>query len=166
MNYADQKLLLEFARLQLAVAMSRNPKATADVTDATIARSVGHRKLRMWFRHLSARAKVKARKFLRDQIDGTRQVMALAAKTGEPLSLADIVFDFVDAETREPAPAAPKLDAAERCEASGTAVQFMRKDDKAVDWVGCHGCDAQWLAKDVDAAGGTIPEHSEALHVE
>lgn len=166
MTYADQKLLLEYARLQLAIALSRNPSAALDVTDATVHRSAGYRKLRLWFKHLSPRAKAKARRWFNDNITGVREVMALAEKTGEPLSLADIVIDIRDAETGEALPDAPKLDAAQRCEAGGQAVQFMRKADDGTDWVGCSGCDAEWPAKDVDAAGGTIPEHAEQIRSE
>lgn len=166
MNYADQKLLLEYSRLQLAIAVSRNPTAAMDVTEATVNRSTGYRKLRLWFRHLSPRAKAKARLWFRQNIEGVRMIMAKAKETGEELSLADIVIDVRDAETGAALPDAPKLDAEQRCPASGQAPAFMRKDDRGVDWVGCHECDAQWPAKDVDAAGGYVPEHQERLHVE
>lgn len=166
MNIADQKLLLEYARLQLAISVSRNPTAAIDVTAATVHRSTGYKRMRLWFRHLSPRAKAKARQWFRDNIEGVRKVMALAKESGEELSLADIVIDVVDAKTGAALPDAPKLDAEQRCEAGGQAVQFMRTDDKGRDWVGCSGCDAEWPAIDIDKAGGYLPEHSEALHVE
>lgn len=166
MNYDDSKLLLEYARLQLAITQAKAPGAKLDVTPETIRQSTGYKKLIAWFRHLSPRAKVKGRKFLTDQIVGVRDVLSTARKTGEDLTLADIEFEHVDAKTGEPIAAAPVLDAAQQCTGSGQAVQFMRTDDKGKDWAGCSGCDAQWPAKEIDEAGGFLPVHAESIHPE
>jgi hypothetical protein len=103
-RYEHAKLLLEFARLQLAIALSRNPSAAMDVTEATLTGTPGYRKLRAWFAGLSPRKRDAGALYMREQMKGIRDVMALARKTGEKLSLADIEISTFDESTREPLP--------------------------------------------------------------
>lgn len=114
MKYAEQKILLEYARLQLEIARSQNPTADAmGLAPENVHRSVGYKRLRAFT--LSLRP-VKRRQWLRqiqDQIDGVRQVIALAKATGETLSMADIEIIVRDKETGQAVPTAPTFAAAE-----------------------------------------------------
>jgi hypothetical protein len=93
---ADQKLLKEFATLQLEITQARNPTAALDCSPAVVHRTVGYKKLRAFFLHLSPAKRERYRKQLRREIDGIRQVIAMAKANGEELSLADITIEVFD----------------------------------------------------------------------
>lgn len=101
MRYEQQKVLLAWARLQLQIAQARNPQLEVDVTDATITKSLGYRKLRQWFTTISPAARSRAIKWMSTHLDGVRDVIRKAKATGEELTLADIEIDYIDASTGE-----------------------------------------------------------------
>lgn len=98
MRYADSKLLREYALLQLEITQARNPTAELDCSPMNVHRTVGYKKLRAFFMHLAPRKREQFRKQLRSEIDGVRQVVAMAKAKGEPLSMADITFVVKDEE--------------------------------------------------------------------
>lgn len=99
MRYAHGKVLLRFARLQLAIAISRNPTAAMNVTEKNIHRSVGYLKLRNFAAHLSPKKRQRFIDDLERQCDGIEQVIKQAKATGEELSLADIEIIVRDKDT-------------------------------------------------------------------
>lgn len=110
MRYADNLLLLAYARLQLQIARAKNPMAQMDVLEAGIVHTVGYKKLRAWFTHLGKKKQGQARAWLKFQIDGVRQIVNEAKRTGEDFTLADVEIDVVEQTTREPLPAPPSLE--------------------------------------------------------
>lgn len=91
--------MLEYARMNLEIAHSREPTAALDVTPETVHRSKGYKHLRSFFVRLSPGKRERFRRMLRAEITGVRDVMALAKRTGEPLQMGDITFDMRDAES-------------------------------------------------------------------
>lgn len=160
MKLDEQRTLLEWARLQLAIAVSRNPTAAMTVTPATITRSNGYRKLRAWFVHLSPRARAQCMRMLRDQITGVRAVMAKAAETGEELSLADLVIEVRDPQTGEELADAPEIQVVIGCRASGRGIPGVEisgpESGGAPHIVKCPECLMRWSAHDI---GFKIPDH-------
>lgn len=96
MRYTDQKLLREYALLQLEITIARNPTTEMNCSPANVHRTVGYRKLRAFFLHLSPSKRDRYRRTLRSEIDGIRQVVAMAKAKGEPLSMADITISVLD----------------------------------------------------------------------
>lgn len=96
MRLADTKTLLEYARLQLEITKARNPTAEINCSPKNVHRTIGYKKLRAFTAQLTPKKRAQFIKQLRGEIVGVREVMALAAKTGEPLSLADITIEVLD----------------------------------------------------------------------
>lgn len=109
MKIADQKLLLAFAKLMLRIAHAKNPTASLDVTEATVNRSAGYKRLRSFFLDLSPRKRDGFRRMMRNQIDGVKALIAEAERTGEKIDLGDIVIEWKDAETGDTVPDAPNV---------------------------------------------------------
>lgn len=113
MKYAEQKILLEYARLQLEIAISRNPTAEMDMSAGNVHRSKGYKRLRAFTLNLRP---IKRRQFLRqleDQIVGVRQVIAQCKASGEQLSMADIEIIVRDVDSGQVVPDAPTFGGAE-----------------------------------------------------
>lgn len=109
MRYADQKLLLEYARLQLEIAKARGidlglvVTMDMDATERVIKSTVGYRKLRAWFLGMSNGKRLQASRNMRNTIDAYAAIMAKAKAAGETdLSLADIELTAKEATTGEP----------------------------------------------------------------
>lgn len=109
MRYEDQRLLLDFAKLMLRISIAKNPTAAMDMSEENVHRSEGYRKLRFFFMHLSPLKKPGMRRYLRNQVEGVRKLMAEAERTGEPFTLADIVIDLRDAASGEQFPEKPNV---------------------------------------------------------
>lgn len=151
MNVEQQQVLLAWARLQLEIAISRNPTAAMDVSAETITRSTGYRKLRAWFVRLSPRARGDAVRWMRSNTDGVRQVMAAAKASGEPLSMADVTIELIDAETRDPIGGEMI-----GCPAVGGGIPGVDLDGNNQPYVQCPRCLMRWAAHDI---GFRIPSH-------
>jgi hypothetical protein len=125
---ADQRLLLEFARLMLRIGHAQNPLCVLDVTEKTVTRTKGYKRLRAFHLSLSPRPREIWRKQLRAQIDGVKAMEKLARDNDEPFSLGDIVIELFDAESRKPIRAedAPVLAPAEP---DAPTVQATEHDD-------------------------------------
>lgn len=158
MNIEQQRVLLAWARLQLEIAVARNPAVAMDVKPETVTRSAGFRKLRAWFVGLSPRAKDGALRWMRSHIDGVREVMRLAAKTGEPLSMQDITIETFDHETKAPIGAAPAPGERQpaSCPGSGAGLPGVELDGNGRHYVQCPRCYRRWPAHDINF---TIPPH-------
>lgn len=102
MRYEDVLILMEYAKLQRKIAISRNPTAAMDVSEENITASSGYRRLRVFTASLPAPKRARFLAQLKAQIGGVRDVMALAAKTGERLSIGEVEIEVYDAETRAP----------------------------------------------------------------
>lgn len=143
---ADQKLLLEFARMQLRIATAKAaPVDRMAITERTVQSSAGYVALRRWWIGLSNHAKAKARTMFRSQIDGVAQVIELAKRTGEPVSLADLTIEIRDVDDDAPA----------RMSCPGSNLGISTPVD---DHVGCSRCRRRWPVGEI---GFRIPEHEE-----
>lgn len=109
MRYGDQKLLLEFAKLMLRISAAKNPHAQVDITEDTVSRSGGYKRLRHFFMHISPPKRARMRRYLRQQVDGVKALMAKAEASGEEFTLADIEIDLRDAESGDKFPDAPNV---------------------------------------------------------
>jgi hypothetical protein len=101
-RYEHVKALIEYAKLQRAIAVARAPTAAMDVSEANITRSDGYRKLRAFAASLNDEKRARFIRQLQAQTQGVRDVMKLAAQTGEKLSLADVTIEVFDKETHKP----------------------------------------------------------------
>lgn len=156
MNVEQQKVLITWARLQLEIAVSRNPAAALDVTPATVTRSTGYRKLRAWFVHLSPRARDGAVRWMRSHIKGVRDVMAAAKASGEAMSLADVTIEVFDRETGARIGDAPEFETATMCHGSGGGIPDVEIDGNNRKYVKCTHCLMRW---DAHAIGFKLPDH-------
>lgn len=110
MKIADQKLLLEYARLQLGIARARvvgmSPEGWLDIawTDAFLRKTVGYRKLREFFLCLSHFKRAVYRKQLRSELDAVAKLQAKAKATGEELNLAEIEILVRDTKSGDVVP--------------------------------------------------------------
>ncbi len=121
MRYEHAKLLLDFSRLQLRIALARRERGDVvhvsaedlearkhildvPVTDATIVKSIGYRKLREFFVRLPKRKQDKLAIDWRRQITAIEAVVSQAKKTGEVFTYADVELTTTDAETGIPFP--------------------------------------------------------------
>ncbi len=110
MRYEDQGLLRDWSILQLRIAQAREPGAALDVSEKTIRKSLGYRKLVQWFKGQSPKGKARARMWMSQQLRGVRDLMAKAKATGETdFTLADIEISYLDANTREPLKQVPQM---------------------------------------------------------
>ena len=100
MRYEHAAVLLDFAKLNLEIAIAKNPIAAMDMSEANITRSVGYKRLRAFFVSLSPKKQAAFCADCKRQIDGIREVMRQAASTGEKLSIAEIEISTFDGETR------------------------------------------------------------------
>jgi len=151
-NYEDSKTLREFARLQLRIAQAKlGPAQTYAITDATIHKSAGYRKLYSFAAKLSPAKRLRFVAMLRRQIEGVREVMAQAKATGEPLSMADVVIEMRDTET-----GAPVGQAANMCPASGGGIPGVERGGDGREYIRCPRCRRRWSAYDI---GFKIPDH-------
>ena len=82
MKYDDARLLLRYAKLQLEIAVAKNPTAEMNLDETLVHRSVGYKKLRAWFRRMSPRKRVEARYWLRQQCDGIDKMKKVAVGYG------------------------------------------------------------------------------------
>lgn len=160
-RYEDAKLLLEWSRLQLEIASAKQaPGHPVDVTPATVHKSKGYRMIRGFVASLSQGKRRTFLAQLRSQMDGVREVMKLAEATGEPMSMADIVIEVRDSETRAPLVSLPGVTVeapgrAPACKASGRGIPGVEGEPGAYT-VACPECAAHWNAYDI---GFAIPRH-------
>lgn len=109
MRYEDLQLLLEWSRLQLRIAIARSPGVVHDLDEKHVYKSLGYKKLRLWFRHQSPKGRDRARKWMQSQLDGVREILAKAKAGGEDISLAELEINYRDAETKEPIGQVPAM---------------------------------------------------------
>lgn len=147
MRYEDQQLLQEWAKLQFHIARAKCQLDALNMNEDRITHSVGYKKLREWFMGLSDRAKQGARRFMRTQIVGVRELLAKAKATGERIEYGDIVIETFDEAGEAVKPIA--LDTG--CSASGEGIPGV-----VGDYVKCPKCLARWHAHDI---GFQIPDH-------
>lgn len=140
MTFADARLLRDFAQLMLEVAAARDPVARMGVS-VNLNATKGYRDLRAWFVGLSPRAREDARRLLRMQIQGAREVQRL---TGKVPDLGDLTIEIRDAETSVPV--------ASSCPGSGRGIAAPIDDQ-----IQCSCCAARWGVHDI---GFKIPDHS------
>jgi hypothetical protein len=144
-NYDDQQLLLKWARLMLDIAIAKCPADRMNMSHENITHSIGYRRLRAWFTHLSPRAKIGARRWMRAQIDGVRELLAKAKATGERIEMGEIVIEtFDDTGTAVQAP-----DISKACRGSGGGLTGVQTNASGWRFVKCSACAATWHADDV-----------------
>lgn len=155
MKYEHQQTLLQFARLQLAIAQARHPDAQIDVRPDTVSRSMGYRRLREFFGRLDGRKRDAFVIDMRRQIAGIRELMQRAKASGEELTLADLVIELRDQRTGETT-AAMLLEATTACRSSGDGLPGVDIDGNGQPYVKCPSCLQRWSAHDI---GFKIPDH-------
>lgn len=152
MNYAETKLLIKYAKLQLEIVTARNPTAAAMVSAAMVHRTTGYKLLRAFYtERLTERTRPRFREFMSSQIDGVRKVMALAEATGERISIGEVEFSSFDAET------GASVDTIEaRCPGSGGKTPSSEIDGNDREYIKCLRCLQRWSPHDI---GLKLPAH-------
>jgi len=150
MTYAESRLLLEFAQLQARVAADHDPVAKMDTVRVNLTSTKGYKDLRAWFVALSPFARVRARRYLAMQIEGTRDLIRKAEDAGEKVSLAEITFEI--REEDQPRARLPM------CPGSGRGIAGPMDDGLGHLRIWCAYCKASWSVDDI---GFKIPQHEE-----
>lgn len=115
MRLEHARILLEFARLQLRIALARQARGDVvkgdepgkrnilvvdvPVTEDMITSSVGFKKLRQFFARLPSRKRDKLAADWRRQMDAVYALERAAKASGETFTLADIEIETIDRET-------------------------------------------------------------------
>lgn len=154
MNVNQQRVLIDWATLQLRVARAKAPDARADVTEATISKSAAYLALRGWFTRLSPRAKKAAALVLRQQCNGVQQVIAKARAAGIAPDYADLELTIRDPETGEIAEPAELLPAP-LCPQSGARHGGQVIHRHGISITKCRRCQATWPGAGI----AVIPDH-------
>lgn len=153
MNLDEARTLLAWARMQLEIVTLQNPTAMLDITPETVQRSAGYRKLRAWYVRLSPGKRARAEQWMRANIEAVREMIAKSRATGEPLSMADVTIEVIDAKTGEPLEP-PDLQPT-ACRGSGAGLPAMTRIGE-LDYITCPGCIMRW---EVHTIGFRIPDH-------
>lgn len=156
MNLDDAKLLQDYAKLQFEIAVANDPAAVIVVSPAALYRTPGYQKLRGWFLALSPSARERARRWLKSETRGVRQVVAAAIARGERPSMADIEIRILDDDQQPVLP--PEFGntdyraPAQVCMGSGGPL--VAPDHRGI--IRCPHCLAVWDAHEV---GFKLPSH-------
>lgn len=155
MRYADVKLLLRWARLQMEIAVAKVPAEAMNMRPEHITRSAGYQKLRAWYAQLSPRAKADARRWMTAQCDGVKRLLEQAKASGERIDMGDITIEVFDHAGAAIEPI--ELEAAPSCPAGGGGIPGVERDSvRDYPIVRCPSCSAIWPAHQIEF---TIPTH-------
>lgn len=98
---------MKWCRLQLAITIADAPPEMVKMypllpgapdhgSEDRITKTVGYKKLRAWFLHLSAGARERARRWMRHWIEGCEAAVSAAEKSGDFSGLKGITIDYID----------------------------------------------------------------------
>jgi hypothetical protein len=104
----DRKLLMAWARLQLAIVIANAPPEIGRAvypllpgqpdygSEDRITKTTGYKKLRNWYLAQSERARARARKWMRHWIDGCAAALKQAEASGDFSGLNGIEISYID----------------------------------------------------------------------